>query len=228
MNNENNDIPIQGNELSSELIGLKKDSNSQKKKLISITIGMTICLILIIIIIIVISSNRGKKIEEKNPVGEINCEYEIQSISKETNLLSNDFDKKFNFDIYINGEKIIYKKQYQFSKTGNNNVKYIIYDKKIIMDKMFRNIPDITSIEMISYKNCEIISMISTFENCQRLINFNITGFSTSKLTSMKNLFYKTTLSNIDITNFDTSSVTDMSYMFASTEISSIDLTLIL
>ena len=142
-----NDISIKGNDLNSELIGLKKDSNSEKIKLISFAIGLTISLILIIIIIIAITSNREEKKEEKkNKVGEINCLYEIQTISKETNLLSNDFDKKFNFDIYINGEKIVYKKQYQFSKTGNNNVKYIIYDKKIIIDKMFRNIHNITSI----------------------------------------------------------------------------------
>ena len=124
-NKNENDIPIQGNDLSSELIGLKKDLNSEKIKLISSAIGLTISLILIIIIIIAITSNRGEKKEkEKNQVGEIgeiNCQYEIQTINKETNLLSNDFDKKFNFDIYINGEKIAYKKQYQFSKTGNNN-----------------------------------------------------------------------------------------------------------
>ena len=58
MDNEN--FPISGNELSSELTGINKNENSQKKKLIIFSAAITFSLIIIIIIIILITQNRDK------------------------------------------------------------------------------------------------------------------------------------------------------------------------
>ena len=57
---ENDNFPISGNELSSELIGLNKVSDTQKKKLIASILGITIFLVAIIIIVIAITQNRDK------------------------------------------------------------------------------------------------------------------------------------------------------------------------
>ena len=62
--------------------------------------------------------------------------------------------------------------------------------------------------------------MISALEDCQSLTEIIIHGFDTSKVTSMKKLFYMTSIDKIDMSDLSTKSVTDMSYMFASTEIS--------
>ena len=240
---EKDEIPIADNELSSELIGLGKEPISQRKKLIALTIGITVALVLIIIIIIIITSVRDNNTNENEEKGkdtdddkeresteilaEINCYYDVQSNLRETNILSNNFRKEqFDFDIYINNEKIKYSQTYQFPKIGLNTVKYVIYEK-MNMDNMFRDVVDLYSVNMASEKNCEITSMISTFENCQRLISFNFEGFNTTQLTSMQKLFYKTSLSEISLNNFYTKNVKDMSYMLASTEISKIDLSLI-
>ena len=92
MENDNDNIPISGNELSSELTGLNKDQDSQKKKLIGITLGITISIIVVIIIIIAITLNKDKNNnnEELDILAEINCSYDIKSISQETTILSND------------------------------------------------------------------------------------------------------------------------------------------
>jgi hypothetical protein len=54
---------------------------------------------------------------------------------------------------------------------------------------MFKDVPDLLSVEMKSEQNCEITSMISTFENCENLNSFKITGFNGEKIKSMKKLF---------------------------------------
>ena len=41
------------------------------------------------------------------------------------------------------------------------------------MDYMFKDVKELTSVEMKSDKNCQIESMISTFENCEHLESFS-------------------------------------------------------
>ena len=122
MDNEN--FPISGNELSSELTGVNKNENSQKKKLVIFSAGITFSLVIIIIIIILMTQNRDKNSKDENnsnnkdTIAEINCVYDIQSTSLETPLISEEFDKNFNFDIYINDKKIKYSKNYKFTTSG--------------------------------------------------------------------------------------------------------------
>ena len=53
---------------------------------------------------------------------------------------------------------------------------------------MFKNIEDLNKIEIISNGTYKIYSMISTFENCTNLNEFEIYGFDYSDLKSMKKL----------------------------------------
>ena len=50
------------------------------------------------------------------------------------------------------------------------------------MDFMFKDIKDLEFIEMISENECQITSMISSFENCENLKFFNLTGFKTNQI----------------------------------------------
>ena len=226
---DNDNFPISGNELSSELIGLNKGSDTQKIKLIAAILGITIFLVVIIIIVIAITQKRDKKSEKNSPkevLARIYSIYDAQTTSLEVPLLSEEFDKKFDFDILINNEKIKYSKKYKFSSMGYNIVTFEIYEKMNI-DKMFKGVYDIVSVEMKSEKQCELTSMISAFEKCERLAKFRITGFETSQLISTKALFNGCiSLTDIDITDLNTMNVKDMSYMFSGTIISEIDLSL--
>ena len=60
------------------------------------------------------------------------------------------------------------------------------------MDYMFKDVSFLTSVTLISKNNksVNILSLMSTFENCKNLKTLNINGFNTNKTLSMKKLFY--------------------------------------
>ena len=159
------EVPINDAEISSNLIGLNKGITKEKKKLIIISGSVFFAIIIAVILLIILAGSKGKK--EKKILGVINCSYDVKSATRGTILLSNEYNNKnSDFDIEIHGNIIKYSKQYIFNNTGQNNVKFILYGP-INMDFMFKDVPDIVSIEMLSENNLEITSMISSFENCQ-------------------------------------------------------------
>ena len=96
----------------------KKGESLFKNKLVIGIIAALFLILIIIIIILIIRKNSNSKsqksedeiIEEKK-IGEINCILDVKDISKEINLLNDDFEKKSDFDIRINKKKNkIYKK----------------------------------------------------------------------------------------------------------------------
>ena len=56
---------------------------------------------------------------------------------------------------------------------------------------MFKDVPNLNQIEIITNRTCKITSIISTFENCESLENIIITGIDLTELKSVKKLFYK-------------------------------------
>ena len=59
---------------------------------------------------------------------------------------------------------------------------------------MFTDLQNLNQVEMISDSNCQVTSMLRTFENCVDFYNFTIVGFGADNLRSMKKLFYNTRL----------------------------------
>ena len=145
-----------------------KENNltKQKKLIIGLAVGGVVLILLIVLIIILAS--KGKVNDVKDKIGEIECTYSLES--SETKILSDHFDKKSNFDIYINTTRIKYSKTYKFER-GENKVRFVIFED-INMDNMFKGLTSLVSINFISEKNASITSMESTFENCENLINF--------------------------------------------------------
>ena len=126
--------------------------------------------------------------------GQIECLYDINTVAKNTTLLGNEFINNYpRIEIYIDGNKIQYTKEYKFKDLGNHNIIYILYED-LNMDYMFKDVPDLISVKMKSENNCQILSMISTFENSESLYEFRITGFSGNRIKSMKKLFYGTNI----------------------------------
>ena len=92
----------------------------------------------------------------------------------------------------IEGKSVKFSNSFKFSKIGENNVTFILYDE-IDMKNMFKDISRLYKVKMVSENNAKITSLESTFENCSNLISFEIKGFDTKNITSLKNIFYLTT-----------------------------------
>ena len=154
-----------------------KESNwtLKNKIILGASVGAAILILLIIIIIIVASGSKGgKNYDISKKIGEIICTYDYDYYSsKETQILSDKFSKKSEFDIYIGDKKIKYTKKYKFNENEELKVRFVLFGD-INMDYMFVDLPLLLTVNMISEKNAKISSMISAFENCENLNTFNM------------------------------------------------------
>ena len=205
MIDEEKDDNVPLNDFSSNLSGMQNDKNSFNKTIIIISVVSVIFIILLVLLIVLLNkSSSDEKDEKDNPnenkevIGNITCVYQIDKTNEEVKILGDNFKKPDNFDIYVNGGKINYCIAYKFPKLEENTIEFILYEN-LNMDEMFSNVPSLKSVKMSSNKNCKILSMISTFENCNNLESFNIDGFSTDELKSTKKLFYNTNLNNLNM-----------------------------
>ena len=214
-------------------IGLEKPSFLEKnKKLFIAGISIALLLIIIIIIIIVVVSSGSGNSDEEIPqrdiesLGQILCTYNIKIINNKIRLLGNEFSKDFDFDISVDGKLIKYIKDYQFGDLGEHKVNYLIYDKNINLDYMFKDVLDLTTVIMTTNNNNEIkiTSMISTFENCTELTYFTIKDFNIDEIKSVNKLFFNSNLVNLNMPLEKLKNIEDMSYMFAGTNLDILDL----
>ena len=160
--------------------------------------------------------------------GEINCIYSINNTKINTSLLSKEFENINNsiINIYINNNKIKFKKEYQFSLIGNYDIKYEL-NSEVILDKMFKGINSlisVVSIKVYTNSSIKILSMKSVFENCLNLQNISMNSFfDTSELKSMSKLFYNSGINFINIKNFNMENIEDISYMFSLSNLNNIE-----
>ena len=202
-----------GEEIRSELTGFNKGGDmDQKKKQIIIGVAFSAILVIILVIIIVLATMNPKK--KTKYIGDINCVYDIQTL--EAMIISDEYKKSTEFDIYVNENLIKYEKRHKFSKTGKYNITIKIYNEAKL-DYMFKGVKDLTSVEMESNNKGVIQSMISTFENCENLERFTIKGYDVTQLKTTHKLFYKTGLTSFVFEDFKSENLEDISYMFAET-----------
>ena len=160
--------------------------------------------------------------------------------------IHNDKQLSENFEIYVDGEKIPFSWEYQFS-TYIHNIEYKLKNpevKEISLSYMFKDCNYLRAIDFSSFDSSKIINMDSMFEGCSFLNSINFSGdfsnvtnlrylfqdcnslirldlsyFKTENVTNMSNMFQNcTNLKSLDLSNFNTSDVSDMSYMFANCE----------
>ena len=109
------------------LNGQKTPVPKWKINLIIGIISAVVVFAIIIIIILVSKGSSSKNDEESdenqnlNKIGEINCVYEIHSISDPTPLLGDEFKKNSDLNIYINNKLIKFSKEYKFNESGKFN-----------------------------------------------------------------------------------------------------------
>lgn len=71
------------------------------------------------------------------------------------------------------------------------------------MDFMFEDVVALERVNMHSNENLKITRFESTFEGCENLMSFEMSGFDTSSAISMKRMFYGTSnLDNADFSEF--------------------------
>ena len=152
---------------------------------------------------------------EETEEGEIECKYEIKE-KGQNRILSDEFENKGNSikEIYVNEEKIGYRKEYNFPKAGKYKIKFIL-NSEVYLDKMFKDVSSLVTIESTSGSDIKILSMNSIFEGCNHLDKITIRdSFDTSKLTSLAKVFKDSAIRKITAESFNTKNVKDMSYMF--------------
>ena len=193
--------------ISEEITNEKVQGTSRNIKIIILLSFITTLLLVTLFIVILIYLLRD------NPVGEINCIYNIKDISNKTSLLGDNFKQLSSLRIYLDDKELNLSKKYKFEKEGEYKIKFKVYDD-LNMDYMYQNILELQSVEMRSSKNAKITSMKKTFENCQNMESFNINGFNTENIEDMSFLFSLIKIRTLDLSNLNTNQVTNMSYMF--------------
>ena len=132
-------------ELDVEYNDYTQNNKANKKYFIIWTL---ICIFFILLIstkLIFQKTEKGRKIKnniiyaEVSIIGSITCIYDIQNITQTTKLLSNEFEVKSLFDLYIDGKKVQYSKEIKFNSIGKHKIEIKLYEK-LNMDYMFSKI----------------------------------------------------------------------------------------
>ena len=82
---------------------------------------------------------------------------------------------------------------------------------------LFYNLSKLTTLDVSGFDTSKVTSMSEMFESCSALTSLDLSNFNTSKVTDMYYMFGScSALTNLDVSGFNTSNVTDMYYMFGS------------
>ena len=80
---------------------------------------------------------------------------------------------------------------------------------------MFSGMPNCTSIDMTGFDTSNVTNMRNMFASCNLITSLDLSGFNTSKVTNMQEMFYGCDgLRSLDLTGWDTAKVTTMKQMF--------------
>ena len=83
------------------------------------------------------------------------------------------------------------------------------------MDYIFVGCSSLTSLDVSGFDTSKVTSMNGMFNGCSSLISIDVSRFDTSKVTSMDYMFNRcSSLISLDVSGFDTSLVTRMNSMF--------------
>ncbi len=100
----------------------------------------------------------------------------------------------------------------------NFSIKKVIFKDKIKPKSMagwFGNLGQLSEIEGIeNLDTSEVTNMNNVFAQCTSLKKLDLSHFDTSKVVSMRGMFFTTEIETLDLSSFDTSNVRDMAYMF--------------
>ena len=80
---------------------------------------------------------------------------------------------------------------------------------------MFSGCSSLTTLDVSGFDTSKATSLSSMFSGCSSLTTLDVSGFNTSRVTSLTSMFNGCAgLASLDLSNFDTSQTTDTRYMF--------------
>ncbi len=224
MEDKSDKIKENFNEFSENLFYEKKKFNLfQKIIFIIISLSLVVVIAITIVLLILLLSPQSSSDSDSNPpptpqpkniIGEISCEYNIETT--ETLILGNNYQKLSDFDIIIEGKKVDYNIKYKFENFGKHNIQFILYND-INMLNMFKDVDSLIEVNMTTENDVKILNIENCFENCINLNSVYIKGFNFNQIKSFHKLFYKSGLISYNIQG-DISTIEDISYMLAGTK----------
>ena len=133
----------------------------------------------------------------------------------ELELASYDELNSENCKMYLDNQKIPFKKYHIFTKEGIYTIKYILLKKITTCKKMFLKCDHILSIDLSNFDSSEVTDTSLMFINCFSLEEINFGNFKTTKVANMEGMFECcANLKSLDLSSFDTSNVENMNSMF--------------
>ena len=124
----------------------KEQEPSFKNKLITYSLPIIIIVLIIIGIIIIFTIPKVSKKDEHQD--SIKYVYKIDTIDLSTDSISPEYKKQNEFDIYGGGLKLKITKIFNLI-LKEHNVGIILYENKINMDYIFKDISTLKNIQMI-------------------------------------------------------------------------------
>jgi len=123
---------------------------------------------------------------------------------------------KLNTELFINDKKYEFQKYFIPKKEGvySIRIKFNIFIKNC--SYMFNECQNIINIDLSSFETNNAIDMSYMFAYCYKLKNINLFSFNTENVTDMSYMFaFCHNLSSLDLSFFNTINVMNMNNMFA-------------
>lgn len=119
-------------------------------------------------------------------------------------------------DVDATGEIMCYVEGTVLTIAGNGSGKIAANEDSNSMFEGFNSITEIEGLRLLDTSS--VVNMSYMFNMCRKLTHLDVSGFNTSKTTSMERMFSYTALRSLDLGNFNTSNVTTMVSMFQNCE----------
>ena len=135
-------------------------------------------------------------------------------------ILSDNFFNRYKYcEIYFNDSIInITKNELYFDSNYSlyiDNITILWNITISSIDKMFQNCDKIIEIDLSKFDTSGVTNTKYMFQNCFSLISINLSYFDTTMVNNMASMFYRCfSLTSLDLSNFNTSTVTKMDSMF--------------
>ena len=133
----------------------------------------------------------------------------IKLYSKGTNLYIYSNDKVY----FPENSKSLFRDLNELTKINFNNL--IDTSHVTNMSSLFRDCPNLLSLDLRSFDTSNVTLMSDMFVSCLKLASINLSSFDTSNVTSMDYMFtYCSSLTNLDISSFKATNVSSTRHMF--------------
>ena len=120
-----------------------------------------------------------------------------------------------NTELYINDKQYKYEKYFKFEKEGIYRIKLVFKIPLKDCSHMFDECEKLINIDLSNFNTGNVTDMSYMFSKCKNLVNMDFSKFDTKNVTDMNHMFsWCKNLTDLDLSKFDTKNVTKMSYMF--------------